>query len=175
MSNQPIDHSNRGHAPISPSQLPSRNNCEGFLPEPNEGKVIHPVTLEGTRCHEALETGDDSLLESEWEERHVATCRDYLKILPDSEVQLIEPLIEILGGRTWGYADRVHLNTKENPTKCDLVDWKFGFNGVVDAEHNLQGIAYAVGLFETYPSLDEITVHFVLPRRGEVSIHTFRR
>jgi hypothetical protein len=174
MSNQTTDHSHRGHAPVSPSQLNNRDACEGWLPERNP-KYIHPVTAEGTRCHEALETGDDSQLESEWEERHVATCRDYLKILPDCEVELIEPLIEILAGRTWGYADRVRLNTKENPNRCDLVDWKFGFNGVIDAKHNLQGKAYALGLFETYPSLQEITVHFVLPRRGEVSIHTFRR
>ena len=172
MSNQ-IDHSLRGHAKVSPSQLNNRSACEGWLPERN--KQIHPVTAEGTRCHEALETGDDSLLESEWEERHVATCREYLEILPDAEVQSIEPLIEILGGRTWGYADLVRLDRRVNPESSDLVDYKFGYNPVKDSSENLQVIAYALGLFEKYPTLKEITAHLLMARLGKVSIHTFKR
>lgn len=166
-----IDHSSRGHARVSPSQFNNRKLCEGWLPEPDDPKKIHPVTAEGTRCHEAMETGDDSQLQTEWEEQYVAICREYVAKLPRADWERIEPKLDILGGRSHGYADLLRCvgNT------ADLVDWKFGWNQVEDAETNLQGIGYTLGVFELYPSIAQVTVHFVMPRLGKVSVHTFDR
>jgi hypothetical protein len=46
---------------------------------------------------------------------------------------------------------------------------------VEEAETNLQGWSYAVGAFDTYPKAQTVTVHFLQPRRDEVSQWTFDR
>jgi hypothetical protein len=57
-----------------------------------------------------------------------------------------------------------------------VADYKFGVVPVDPAEVNLQGWAYAVGVFEMFPELDEVSVRFVSPRLSEpVSEHTFTR
>ena len=57
----------------------------------------------------------------------------------------------------------------------DVLDWKFGRNAVDDAENNIQGLAYALGAMDKYPQCKTVTIHFVLPRRGETHQHTFTR
>ena len=60
-------------------------------------------------------------------------------------------------------------------THLDLLDWKFGRNAVDPANINIQGGAYAVGAIDRYPKVQTVTVHFILPRRDEISTHTYTR
>jgi hypothetical protein len=57
----------------------------------------------------------------------------------------------------------------------DVLDWKFGRNAVDPPDVNIQGLAYALGAMDKYPQCKTVTVHFVLPRRGETFSHTFTR
>ncbi len=65
--------------------------------------------------------------------------------------------------------------TKKADNHIDLLDWKFGVNPVDDADVNIQGQAYAVGAMDRFPWAETITVHFILPRRDEVTTHTYSR
>jgi hypothetical protein len=64
---------------------------------------------------------------------------------------------------------------KKDIKHIDQFDWKFGVNPVEDADINIQGQAYAVGSMDRFPWAKTITVHFVLPRRDEITTHTFTR
>jgi hypothetical protein len=74
---------------------------------------------------------------------------------------------------TAGYVDRVLINY--NQTRAEMFDWKFGFWPVEKASDNLQGIAYALGLFRVYPSLEKIDFFFKQPHIGVVDRATFTR
>jgi len=57
----------------------------------------------------------------------------------------------------------------------EMLDYKFGYNPVDDAEINIQGQAYALGCFQKFQWAKTVTVRFILPRRDEVTVHTFNR
>ena len=57
----------------------------------------------------------------------------------------------------------------------DLVDFKFGRTPVDDADINIQGQAYLLGVMDKYPHLRTGTVHFILPRRDEVLTHKYTK
>ena len=71
----------------------------------------------------------------------------------------------------YGTADRVIIKG----THVDLVDFKFGRNPVDDADINIQGQAYLLGVMDAWPKLETGTVHFLLPRRDEVLTHEYSR
>jgi hypothetical protein len=73
----------------------------------------------------------------------------------------------------FGTADR--LIWREKPRHLDLVDFKFGYGEIDEAEINVQGIAYGLGGIDMYPTAKTLTVHFLIPRRDEVLTHTFTR
>lgn len=60
-------------------------------------------------------------------------------------------------------------------TRAEIIDWKFGAWAVEEADNNLQGIAYALGLFKKYRSLNEVTVHFFQPHLRLITSCTFYR
>lgn len=74
-------------------------------------------------------------------------------------------------GTTAGYSDVSLISACL--TRGEIIDWKFGNNAVEDAETNLQGIAYALGLLKAYPKMKEITVWFIMPHQDFVTTHTF--
>ena len=75
--------------------------------------------------------------------------------------------------KIFGTADVVAENHADN--HVDMIDYKFGYNSVDDAEINMQGVAYALGCFQKFNWAETVKVHFILPRRDEVSTHTFSR
>ena len=75
--------------------------------------------------------------------------------------------------KIFGTADR--LIWKAESHHLDLVDFKFGYGEVDEAEINIQGIAYGLGGIDLYPDAKTLTVHFLIPRRDEVLKHTFSR
>jgi hypothetical protein len=74
---------------------------------------------------------------------------------------------------TAGYVDRAIIAWDRKHAK--LFDWKFGFWPVEEAKNNLQGIAYAIGLFRAYPSLEAVTFYFKQPHLKLTTEATFQR
>lgn len=74
---------------------------------------------------------------------------------------------------TAGYVDRVLID--HTRTYAEMLDWKFGRWGVEKAETNPQGIAYMLGLFREYPTLQKIHVWFKQPHIDVISGAVFTR
>jgi hypothetical protein len=169
----------RPHARRSASSLPTIALCFGY--ESRQTLKQHWVTKQGTRGHAALEDGDTGDLESGYEDYMVGLCEDYAarQMTPGAIVQE-EVKIATVEGR-WGYTDRIIFHMEDLVTRtgvADMIDWKFvKAKEVIDAEVNLQGIDYVTGLFMDPENWDlhTIRVHFVMPRFGSVSTHTFYR
>ena len=58
---------------------------------------------------------------------------------------------------------------------ADLIDYKMGRVRVEEADTNAQGAGYVLGLWDKWSEIETITVHFLMPRRDEVTYHTFSR
>jgi hypothetical protein len=71
----------------------------------------------------------------------------------------------------FGTVDRVVIRG----THVDVVDFKFGRGEIDDAEINIQGQAYLLGVMDKFPELETATVHFIIPRRDEVFTADFNR
>lgn len=74
---------------------------------------------------------------------------------------------------TAGYVDRALINW--NRTRAIMLDYKFGAWGVEKPENNLQAIAYVLGLFRAYPTIETIEFYFKLPQLAEVTYGVFTR
>lgn len=61
------------------------------------------------------------------------------------------------------------------PPEAVVIDYKFGFLPVPPAYENPQGIAYANRVFENYPSVQYVHVHFIIPALRAATMHTFSR
>lgn len=59
--------------------------------------------------------------------------------------------------------------------RASLVDWKTGFRYQGDAEGNLQGLAYAAGVFARWAAVESVTIFFVYPRLQEVTYAVITR
>lgn len=101
-------------------------------------------------------------------------CRDFrdgeLAKLADPQ-QFRELPLTIANGVTYGTADFVAISGNEG----FLIDYKFGRGHIEPAVSNAQGCAYALGVFERFPQLQSLTVHFVQPRAELISSHTYTR
>ena len=73
--------------------------------------------------------------------------------------------------RIFGTVDRVIIRGSH----VDLVDFKFGVGEIDDADVNIQGQAYLLGVMDKFPELQTATVHFIIPRRDEVLTHNYSR
>lgn len=168
------------HHEYGPSTLAAIERCSGF--KNDNTKDVHPVTEEGQRCHDAIETGDYSRLNSDHEFNLVKLCEDYLKKLPEPVEVWTEQRVDVIEVKNdegiydtiFGTFDRLHQNDSEF-TSGELIDFKFGWHEVEDAETNLQGQCYVLGVFTRYPTLQTLRVHFVMPRIGKISRHTYTR
>jgi hypothetical protein len=183
-------HAEREHAPRSSSQLGELVLCAGFRKKPT--LKVHWVTAQGNRGHAALDSGDEDDLESDFEALMVKRANDYAEKLPPCSREFQEIRVETIQGR-WGFTDRLRIRAKWNATnqqmvdgdwvyedsdEADLLDWKFvAAKHVVDAEVNLQGKDYVIGIFEDpqFAFLNKIHVHFVETRFNEVTTATYTR
>lgn len=161
-------HSDRAHSSISPSKLKSIEISPAYTPDPTDPE--HPVTAEGTLCHEALDSGDDSKLTTDEQREWVSACRDLTAEILPGAVEYRELKIPVLDG-IWGFADLVRIRG----SKGALVDYKFGFNLQEEVETNPAAQAYVYGLFKMFPPVDEFTVAYLYPRLGQVSTCTYAR
>jgi len=84
---------------------------------------------------------------------------------------LRELKLNIMNGLTFGTADMVMVKGD----RAIIGDAKFGWNPVEDAEKNLQGWAYAIGVMEKFPKVMMVDVVFAQPRLDMVSKARFFR
>lgn len=175
MGNQP-DHANRGHAAFSPSSLKYVAACPGY-----KGRSGTSAAAEkGTRIHEALEVRDPSALHNEEEhEIYEQIIKDEDKFLkgiigdaPKEEFNEIVVDVALDGTSTFGTCDRL---TTYGGNKAVMGDYKTGVSVIDEPTENWQAKAYAVGAFQLYENLEEITFVFYIPVRGETLSGTFKR
>ena len=150
------------HHEFSPSQLAYREACPGWKPDEGPQSI---QAAEGTMMHKALETGKTEGLTEE-QTRCVNLVSDLFSSLKEELVvggDQCEVHQEIRLGimdMTFGTADLVLVCGAH----AKIGDAKFGWTAVEDAETNLQGWAYAIGVYEKFPQVDHIEVVFAQPR-----------
>lgn len=174
MDNQP-DHGSRGHAEFSPSSLKYVASCPGY--EGREG--TNAAAEKGTRIHEALEVRDPSALHDEEElQIYDQICKDeeafMQEIIGDEEyVEHNEMLthVQLNGTSTWGTCDRLILYGD----KAIMGDYKTGISVIDSPRDNWQAKAYALGAFQKFKDIQEITFVFYVPVRHEVLHDVFKR
>lgn len=119
--------------------------------------------------HHAAEIGDTTGLNDE-QSAQVKECMEYVEGIKDCADEVHKELRLDCDGLTWGTADVVSINGDQG----HVIDYKFGRVSVDAAETNVQGWAYALGVFTMFPVM-RVTVHFLQPRNDEVTRHTFTR
>jgi hypothetical protein len=172
----------RVHHPYSPSTLQSREACPKYIPSQNETEA----SIAGTMQHDAVEAGQDDHRLSDLQAVAVAECLKYAEerlrafpggshcreiYLPMDDEKIVSPDGKVFEGTTAGYVDFAIVSKDE--TDAELLDWKFGKWAVTEAENNLQGIAYMLGLKKMFPKLEHCTVRFIQPHIDFSSSHTF--
>lgn len=161
------------HARFNPSSLGMFEKCPGYR---NRGYTNQTAEM-GTRAHGALEKDEIHRL-PEKERAAPQLCQDYIDALivergqPDREYREVKLYMD-LGGeiKTFGTCDRFMLYGNHG----EMLDFKFGYLSVADAETNAQAWAYVIGAFQRWPELLTITFTFLIPNQDEVSTHTFKR
>jgi Protein of unknown function (DUF2800) len=142
----------------------------------------HVRSIAGTIAHEVTETGEDDARLSDEDAAAAAQCMDFYEQRKASMIaeavecplgtpavtELKETYLEIddcqfedARGTTAGYVDRVLLNW--NFTRAEGFDWKFGRWHVEQADNNVQGLTYSLGLFRRYKTLQAIRFYFKQP------------
>lgn len=161
------------HHAIGPSSQKNKAICAGWVNDPYSDKTRAD---EGTALHEATEKNELSGLNPEQIEQ-VTKCLNYLARLEVGAIAILKEVrLSILHGATFGTADRlIKRRLPSGKIHVDVVDFKFGWKAVDDAKDNIQGFNYVIGASELWPEADSWKVHFLSPRRDEVSTHTFFR
>lgn len=157
---------------LSPSGLKYVRLSPCFENDPGGDKT---AADEGTAIHAACETGVIPATFTDEQKQVVQMCLDYVQPLvsrPGAQVfkeLSFHELAEFSPLMRRGKADLVVLYSNT----AELVDYKAGRNAVDDAAVNDQQKAYVVAMFQRWPHLKAVRVHLLMPRRDEVSTHTF--
>jgi len=169
-----VDHSQRAHSRNSPSKLKNKELCASY--ESDETREVHAVTLRGTAMHEALDSGDTSNLD-EIEKELTALCDEHMaEDAAWAELSLKEVRLKTHEPSCEGTVDRIFLGPKGGPlTEARVRDYKMGWNPVDNPLHNPQAIAYTIGAFLKWPTLQEVNFQFLHARLNLIEDHTFTR
>lgn len=172
----------RPHHPYSPSWLQSGEACPCFRSRDSK----HERTIAGTIAHKASEKQEDDNRLSDDDALAVAECLDFYdsrlselrgqsKVIEGSETYLpIDDLVfDDCESTTAGYADKwLYCPALRY---AEIIDWKFGMWPVEEASNNLQGMAYAMGIFRKFPDVESVRVFFKQPLLNYLTDHTFTR
>lgn len=185
----------RIHHRYSPSSLQLREACPGY----DNRNETNQAALVGSAQHRVAETReDDNDLDDDQalaaadaidfaNRQHQLLVEERARAQADSDVPLagvLELTEEYLPvdnihfadgavGTTAGYCDLAFINW--NRTRGVLIDWKFGQFKVSKVSDNLQAIAYSLGLFRKFPTLDQIQFFFRMPAIDLTLEATFTR
>ena len=191
------DHGARGHHPFGPSKLNAYAACPGY--RPREGGASEAAD-EGTALHELmdkvasesqrsglpfLETLDTVLRGQAVDNEQYSWLRScceqvdtFLRKIKFSSISFhneIQVQVVRADGNVVNYGHLDLLLTWDNGRRGVLFDWKFGWIAVPPAAENLQGMNYALGVLQQFPSLTVVGVMFVQPKIKQVSMATFSR
>lgn len=189
----------RPHHDYSPSTLQNLEACPCY--QGKESKHIR--TIAGVLAHKIVETAEDepSLSDDDAEKtaefldfyerrkqlmeearqrastsvqtidgiQHVAIRQDLPAILELKETYL--PIDDL--DTTAGYIDRGLISCDRK--RAELFDLKMGVWAVEKADNNLQGMAYSLGIFKAYPTVEEVEFFFYQPHLNYVTSATFKR
>ena len=165
------------HAEHGPSALKNYEACPSF----KSRRGTNPIAEAGTRIHAAIENRDPSLLPDEVEKSLAEWCLAFLaenRAKKAASAKLVgshqEVRLEMQVGdfHTFGTSDLFDLYEDGSGA---LYDWKTGYGAVEDAEVNIQVQAYAYGIFDRFPPLQQLDCYLVLPRRGEITHAHYHR
>jgi hypothetical protein len=92
---------------------------------------------------------------------------DDLEFFPHGAGDPKLPMPEMVLGTTAGYIDHGFISFDRR--RAEIYDWKFGFWPVEDADNNLQGLAYILGLFHKYSTVDRVRFYFKQPHLDAIS------
>jgi len=160
------------HAEHGPSSLKYKEICPSW--KNREGK--NWASEKGDRIHEAMEFDDPSKCANDEERAMYESLQGYVaQIMRGKQVTRDQREIKVnidLGRKrsTFGTCDRFVIYSDDT---ADAIDYKTGFGAIDDAEINIQGQAYVLGLFQKFPHVKQITMYFLVPARDEVSMHTY--
>jgi hypothetical protein len=187
----------RPHHPYSPSSLQSLEACAYF--RNRQQKVQHERTVAGERGHRSVETGVDDSRLTDADLLAVAEASDFAaarkaqmqldadlwakeqkdkfgllpKKYPEVEElkELYLPIDDLVfddaESTTAGYVDLLLLS--HDRKYAELIDYKFGYWSVEDAKNNLQALAYILGVFKKFPTVERIKFFFKLPNVDQVT------
>jgi hypothetical protein len=179
------------HHKLGPSTLKWVEICPGY----RSSNETNPMAEEGTMLHEAVENESYKGLD-EVQISLVDKCLEYsnsyceeadevlkeerltINIYSDGSEKMDKPsgLPPVPAhGMTSVFGTSDLITLAKSFEHIDQFDWKFGVNPVEGADENIQGQAYAIGAMDRFPWAKTITIHFVLPRRDEITSHTYTR
>tara|TARA_Y100000588_G_scaffold145118_1_gene158995 strand:+ start:3391 stop:4506 length:1116 start_codon:yes stop_codon:yes gene_type:complete len=152
------------HHELGPSTLKYVEICPGY----RSSNETNQFAEEGTMLHSAAETGKLDGLNDE-QVRCVRTVLDYVKKLEKGADEIHKEMrVKIVyrsdGSSIFGTVDLVIIVG----THAYIVDYKFGWGEVDDADINIQIQAYAKGVFDKFPDLETAKTVLLLPRRDEL-------
>lgn len=81
--------------------------------------------------------------------------------------------LDVFIGTTAGYLDCGLISY--DGKRAVLADWKFGAWAVEETKNNLQGIAYALGVFKAYPAVETVDFYFKQPKINGLSHAQWKR
>jgi len=163
----------RKHHKFSPSKLQSLEACPGYESE----NTTSLASAAGTLQHDAADSGDFSKLDDEQMEK-VQMCIDFV----DEQVARLGPGAILIreeylpideAETTAGYLDVGAVSA--DGKKAIVIDFKYGLNPVEDAKNNLQGMAYLLGIYRRYPTIEEADVFFLMPYQHNISHAPFTK
>ena len=156
----------RAHAKRSPSAYKYIKACPGYMPQKKQ--EMHPNTLRGIKVHEAIEVMNFEPLDDQelrWAEYCLQEKQKQISAVFGSEPNFTEHKeikVEVSHRyQSWGFVDSFLISNKGDVGI--LLDWKFGYGEVADADENEQGKGYAVALYNKFPTLKKLVVVFVQP------------
>ena len=167
----------RPHAEFSPSALKQFEACPSYR---SRGGT-NPIAEAGTRIHEAVEKENPEMLVEDTERQLAEWCLSFMAHTRKGKEKTAKLVgthreifldIDLETNSTFGTSD--HLDVYSDGSGV-MYDYKTGFAQTEDAEINSQVWAYTLGVFQKFPSINELAFYLVYPRRGEISFANFTR
>lgn len=165
------------HHVCSPSSLERRELCPGsFRLEKDLPDVPSEAAEEGTRLHAEVAQMITEFVENNKRPEpsdslaYQAFCKfvEIVNLAGNPEDILVERRLEFKYAgivQYYGFSDVLVIY----PEKVLVIDFKFGYLPVTEAENNMQGAGYALAAMQIFHK-DTAEVHFINPR---INQHTF--
>lgn len=166
-----VNHGDREHHPLSPSNWPKWSLCPGFTSDGKAGAAAQ----RGTRVHEAIEhllnaTNPNAVPGINQEELDLAqwAVDQFKAVHADGEFRQEDKVGAVVGGI--GYFGYTDVSAKDSAGGLHLWDWKTG--GVRNYAEQMAG--YALPIMDR-EFADDITVHIVYVDQREVVVYPMTR